>query len=56
MSNGHDRKAGPVETMLKLHKVLPKAKTLHEREALQRQIIATDRQTDQLVYELHGLT
>ena len=26
MNNGHDRIAGPVETMLKLHKHLPKAK------------------------------
>jgi len=31
-----------VETMLKLHKDLPKAKAPHEAEALQRQIAATD--------------
>jgi hypothetical protein len=42
--------------MLKLHEDLPKAKTPHEAEALQRQIAATDRQIDQLVCELHGLT
>ena len=45
-----------VENMLKLHKDLPKAKTPHEAEALQRQIAATDRQVDTLVYELYGLT
>ena len=28
----------------------------HEKTALQRQIDATDRQIDQLVYELYGLT
>jgi len=44
------------ETMLKLHKDLPKAKTPHEAEALQRQIATTDRQIDTLVYELYGLT
>ena len=42
--------------MLKLHKDLPKAKTPHEQESIQRQIAATDRQIDGLVYELYGLT
>ena len=42
--------------MLKLHKDLPRAKTPHEQESLQRQIATTDRQIDQLVYELYGLT
>jgi len=28
----------------------------HEKTALQRQIDATDRQIDQLVYEFYGLT
>jgi type II restriction/modification system DNA methylase subunit YeeA len=42
--------------MLKLHKDLPKAKTPHEQESIQRQIAATDRQIDALVYELYGLT
>ena len=45
-----------VERMLDLHKQLPKAKTPHEQESLQRQIAAADRQIDQLVYELSGLT
>ena len=44
------------ELILKLHKDLPRAKTPHEAEALQRQTAATDRQIDQLVYELYGLT
>ena len=47
---------GLVETMLRLHKSLPKAKTPHEQEWLKRQIAATDNQIDQLVYELYGLT
>jgi hypothetical protein len=47
---------GLVETMLKLHKDLPKAKTPHEQESLQRQIAAIDRQIDALVYELYGPT
>jgi len=46
----------PLETMLKLDKDLPKAKTPHEQESLQRQIAATDKQIDELVYELYGLT
>ena len=32
------------------------AKTPHEQESLQHQIAATDRQIDELVYELYGLT
>ena len=47
---------GLVETMLKLHKDLPKAKTPHEQEYLQRQMVATDKEIDALVYELYGLT
>jgi len=35
---------------------LPKAKTPHEQDSLQRQIAATDKQIDALVYELYGLT
>jgi hypothetical protein len=45
-----------VETMLKLHKDLQVAKTDHEKSLIQRQIDATDKQIDQLVYELYGLT
>jgi hypothetical protein len=42
--------------MLKPHKDLPKAKTPHEQESLQRQVAATEGQIDTLVYELYGLT
>lgn len=44
-----------VDQMLALHKQLPEAKTGHEQTLLQRQIDATDRQIDKLVYELYGL-
>ena len=30
--------------------------TVHDNRAIQRQIDGTDRQIDQLVYELYGLT
>jgi type I restriction-modification system DNA methylase subunit len=52
----HDRMVRMVESMLHLHEDLPKAKTDHERTALQRQIDETDKQIDALVYELYGLT
>jgi hypothetical protein len=45
-----------VETMLKLHKNLQAAKTNHEKSLIQRQIDVTDKQIDQLVYELYDLT
>ena len=45
-----------VQTMLKLYKNLPKAKTPPERECIQRQIAATDEEIDRLVYDLYGLT
>jgi predicted nucleic acid-binding Zn-ribbon protein len=35
---------------------LAAAKTDHEKTALQRQIDSADRQIDQLVYQLYGLT
>jgi predicted type IV restriction endonuclease len=44
------------KTMYQLHKQLPEAKTGHEQTLIQRQIDATDRQIDKLVYELYGLT
>jgi hypothetical protein len=52
----HDRMVELVETMLKLHKQLAPGKTSHEKTAIQRQIDATDKQIDRLVYELYGLT
>ena len=45
-----------LERMLKLLKDLPKARTAPDKTAIERQIVATDKQIDQLVYELYGLT
>ena len=45
-----------VEQMLELHKRLPAAASEHDRALYQRQIDATDREIDKLVYELYGLT
>jgi hypothetical protein len=52
----HDKMTGLVQTMLELHNKLPAAKNPHDKESLQRLIDATDRQIDQLVYELYALT
>jgi len=45
-----------VEQMLALHKQLAAAKTPDAKTFLQRQIEATDKQIDRLVYDLYGLT
>jgi hypothetical protein len=45
-----------VERMLALREQLAAAKLEHEQTARKRQIAATDRQIDQLVYELCGLS
>src|SRR5215212_6845775 len=45
-----------VERMLSLHERLAEAKIERERTVIQHQIDATDRQIDQLVYELYDLT
>jgi hypothetical protein len=37
-------------------RALATARTPHDKTSLQMQITATDRQIDQLVYELYGLT
>jgi hypothetical protein len=42
--------------MLKLHTDLQKANFDSEKEPIQRQIAATDKKIDKLVYELYGLT
>ena len=42
--------------MLDLHKQLDAAKTPTDKTAIERQIEPTDRQIDQLVYELYELT
>jgi hypothetical protein len=52
----HDRMVELAETMLKLYKQLAVAKTSYGKTTIQRQIDATDKQIDQLVYELYGLT
>ena len=52
----HERMVALVEQMLALHRQLGACRLPHERELLQRQIAATDRQIDRLVYELYGLT
>ncbi len=50
----HDNMIFLVERMLALHKQSPN--TPQEKEALKREIEATDKQIDALVYELYGLT
>jgi hypothetical protein len=52
----HNRMVRMVQEMLLLHKQLAAARTGHEQTALQRQIDATDRQIDRLVYNLYELT
>ena len=42
--------------MLKLNKDNKSARTPQDKEFIQRQIDATDKQIDKLVYELYGLT
>jgi hypothetical protein len=45
-----------VDRMLGLQEQLTAARTAHDKTVIQRQIEATDRQIDRLVYELYGLT
>jgi hypothetical protein len=45
-----------VDSMLQMYQTLLTVRTDHERIAIQRQIDATDKQIDQIVYELYGLT
>ena len=52
----HNRMVALVDQMLELNKQLASAKTDHDKTVIQRQIDATDRQIDLLVYELYGLT
>ena len=51
-----DNTSGYAETLFSLNRQFASAKTAHEKTALQRKIDATDRQIDNLVYELYGLT
>lgn len=52
----HDRMVMLVEQMIALQKRREAANTGHEQTVLSRQIDATDRQIDALVYELYDLT
>lgn len=52
----HDKMVALVERMLKLHKDLQEASTPDAKTRIQRQIDATDKEIDALVYELYGLT
>jgi hypothetical protein len=52
----HDRMVTLVDAMLELHKRLAEARSDADRALIQRQIDATDREIDKLVYELYGLT
>jgi len=52
----HDKMVKLVERLLELNKKLPEVKVPGEREKMERQIAATDREIDLLVYELYGLT
>ena len=45
-----------VEHMLSLHQKIAEAKSPQTKTVLQRQIEATDRQIDKLVYRLYDLT
>ncbi|MBI5436009.1 MAG: N-6 DNA methylase [Nitrosomonadales bacterium] len=54
--HAHDKLVALVEKMLALHQQLAAAKTPQDTTLLQRQIDATDKQIDQLVYALYGLT
>ncbi len=52
----HEKMVGLVGRMLGLHEKLAEAKIERERTVIGHQISATDRQIDNLVYELYGLT
>ncbi len=52
----HDQISALVKRLLTLNQQLAIATNTHERTLLERQITATDRQIDQLVYALYGLT
>lgn len=52
----HDQMVVLVDRILDLHKRLAFAKSPDDKTRLQRQIDSTDREIDQLVYDLYGLT
>jgi len=52
----HDRMVGLVDCAIELRTALSRAKTPHEKKVIEREIEATDRKIDRLVYELYELT
>jgi hypothetical protein len=52
----HDKMTKLVERMLDLHKKLSAAKIPDEKTRIQRELDITDKQIDNLVYDLYGLT
>jgi hypothetical protein len=52
----HDQLASLVESLLSIQEAELRAKTPQDKEAIRREIEATDRRIDALVYELYGLT
>ena len=52
----HEKMVALVTSMLEMHKAKSTAKTQSEQDVYARQIAATDRQIDELVYQLYGLT
>jgi hypothetical protein len=54
--NIHDKMVKNVELMLTLNEQLANSMSAAQKLIIQRQIDATDREIDQLVYELYGLT
>ena len=52
----HDDLVALVDKMLELHKQLQKTSFDSEKEPIERQIAATDKKIDTLVYQLYGLT
>jgi SAM-dependent methyltransferase len=55
-ARAHSHMVRLVDSMLAMHKQLASAKGEGQRVAIGRQIDATDREIDRLVYELYGLT
>lgn len=45
-----------VDNIIKMKKILQTVKSAHEKTTIHRQIDATDKQIDDLVYELYGVT
>ena len=52
----HTRMVELVETMLGLQRQLSSARTADAKTLIERQIAATDKQIDRLVYDLYGLS